>query len=118
MTTTHLIRGYVPSDSPLRHLAGRTVTLPAEDLPQLAERVRQLRQAGAEPVVLPVPRPVPWTGIALALAGAVLAELVVALHAILTNDPTTAWTAAGAMLLLGIALFPVLTHAEMEMDGR
>lgn len=118
MTTTHLIRGHVPPDSPLRHLAGRTVTLPAGTLPELADRVRELRAAGATPVVLAVPRPMPWTGIALALTGAVLAELVAALHAILTNDPDTAWTAAGAMLLLGIAIFPVLTRIEMESDFR
>ncbi|RLK13344.1 hypothetical protein DER29_4362 [Micromonospora sp. M71_S20] len=112
MTTTHLLRGQVPKDSPLRALAGRIVTVPARSLAELAERIRELRQAGVQPVVLAAPRPVPWTGIAWALTGGVLASLVAALTAILTDHTTTAWVAAGAMVLLGVSLFPVLTHLE------
>ncbi|MEU5945154.1 hypothetical protein ABZ793_06275 [Micromonospora sp. NPDC047465] len=114
MPTTHLIRGHVPEDSPLRALAGRIVTMPARSLAELAERVRELRQAGVQPVVLAAPRRVPWTPIAWALTGGVLASLITALAAILTDHTTTAWVAAGAMVLLGIALFPVLTHLEMD----
>lgn len=114
MTTTHLIRGHVPTDSPLRSLAGRTVTVPAGSLQQIAERVREMRRAGIHPVVLAAPRPVPWTPIALALAGAVLAALCAALAAILTGHTGLAWVAACAMVLLGVALFPILTHQEMD----
>ncbi|OKI52839.1 hypothetical protein [Micromonospora sp. CB01531] len=114
MTTTHLIRGHVPADSPLRQLAGRTVTLPAKSLQQLAERVREMRRAGIQPIVMAAPRPWPWTRIAFALTGAVLAATITALVAILTGHHSTAWVAAGAMVLLGIALFPVLTHQEMD----
>ncbi|MEU4777451.1 hypothetical protein [Micromonospora sp. NPDC023633] len=114
MPTTHLIRGHVPADSPLRALAGRTVTVPAGTLPELAERVRELRQAGIQPVVVAAPRRVPWTTIAWTLTGGVLASLVAALTAILTGHTTTAWVAAGAMVLLGVALFPTLTHLEMD----
>ena len=113
MTTSHYVRGEVPPDSPLRALAGRTVTLPADGLPQLATRVRELRRANIDPVVLPA-RYVPWTPIALGLAVGVLAAVGTALAAILTGHPTVAWVAAGAMVLLGIALFPVLTHLEMD----
>ncbi|MET7949200.1 hypothetical protein [Micromonospora sp. NPDC005324] len=113
MHTTHQIRGQVPADSPLRALAGRTVTTPAESLPEVATRVAEMRLARIDPVVLPA-RYVPWTPIAFALAGSVLAALVTALTAILTEHYTTAWVAAGAMLLLGLGLFPVLTHLEMD----
>ncbi|MCT2280382.1 hypothetical protein [Micromonospora chalcea] len=113
MTTSHYVRGQVPPDSPLRALAGRTVTLPAADLPQLADRVRELRRANVDPVVLPA-RYVPWTPIALSLAAGVLAAVATALAAILTGHPALAWAAAGAMVLLGVALFPVLTHQEMD----
>ncbi|WP_329013298.1 hypothetical protein OG271_04130 [Micromonospora rifamycinica] len=113
MTTTHRVRGQVPADSPLQALAGRTVTLPAESLEQIAARVREMRQARIDPVLLPARR-VPWTPIALTLAGAVLGALVVAIAAILAHEPVVAGIAAGAMLLLGLALFPVLTHLEMD----
>lgn len=114
MPTTHLIRGQVPPDSPLRALAGRTITVPAAGLAQLALRVREMRAAGVDPVVVAAPRRVPWTPVALALAGAVLAATITALTAILTGRHTTAWAAAGAMVLLGIALLPTLTHLEMD----
>lgn len=114
MATTHLVRGTVPADSPMRRLAGRTITIPAAGLRQLAERVRQFRQAGAQPVVLALPRSVPWTGIAWTLTGGVLAALIAALTAILHGHTEAAWTAAGAMVLLGIALFPTLTHLELD----
>ncbi|MEU5950530.1 hypothetical protein ABZ793_34015 [Micromonospora sp. NPDC047465] len=114
MPTTHLIRGHVPEDSPLRALTGRIVTMPARSLAELAERVRELRQAGIRPIVLAVPRRVPWTPIAWALTGGVLAALITALVAILTGHTGAAWTAAGAMVLLAVALFPTLTHLEMD----
>ena len=115
MPPTHLIRGHVPADSPLRALAGRTITVPAGTLPELAERVRELRQAGIQPVVVAAPRRMPWTPIAWALTGGVLAALITALAALLTDHTGTAWAAAGAMVLLGIALFPTLTHLEMDL---
>lgn len=115
MPTTHLVRGHVPPNSPLRRLAGRTVTLHAEGLPQMAARVQEMRRAGIQPLVLAAPRRVPWTPLALALAGAVLSAAIAALAAILTHHTASAWAAAGAMVLLGIALFPVLT--QQEMDG-
>ncbi|MFC4146632.1 hypothetical protein ACFO0M_10225 [Micromonospora mangrovi] len=113
MTTTHLIRGQVPPDSPLRALAGRTVTTPASDVTELAGRVRELRLANIDPVILPARR-VPWTPIAVTLAAGVLAAVATALAALLAGHPAVAWTAAGAMVLLGVALFPVLTHLEMD----
>ncbi|TDC81919.1 hypothetical protein E1193_13535 [Micromonospora sp. KC606] len=113
MTTPHLIRGTVPPDSPLRQLAGRTATLPAEDLPQLAERVREMRRANIDPVVLPARR-IPWTPIAVTVAAGVLAAAVNALAAILDGRTGAALGAAAAMVLLGIALFPILTHLEMD----
>ncbi|MEU4594389.1 hypothetical protein [Micromonospora aurantiaca (nom. illeg.)] len=117
MPATHHVCGYVPPDSPLRALAGRIITLPARGLQELAERVRELRAAGARPFVLAVPRPVNWTRIAVALTAGVLADLVAALAAILTGATTAAWVAATAMILLGISLFPVLTHLEAEGQG-
>ncbi|MGJ3228935.1 hypothetical protein ACQEUV_26800 [Micromonospora aurantiaca (nom. illeg.)] len=117
MPATHHVCGYVPPNSPLRALAGRIITLPARGLQQLAERIRELRAAGARPFVVAVPRPVNWTGIALALTAGVLAELVAALAAILTGHTTSAWAAAAGMLLLGISLFPVLTHLEAENEA-
>ncbi|MEK8108635.1 hypothetical protein NKG94_34365 [Micromonospora sp. M12] len=114
MTTTHLIRGYVPrtrrcATSPVAPSRTRRAACPswltesASYAPPAPTRSSSRAPAHA------------LTGIALALTGAVLAELVAALHAILSDNPTVAWTAAGAMVLLGIAIFPVLTHAEMEM---
>ncbi|TDC42104.1 hypothetical protein [Micromonospora sp. KC213] len=114
MLPAHHVCGYVPPDSPLRALAGRIITLPACGLQQLAERIRELRRAGVRPFVLAVPRPVQWTRIAVALTAGVLAELVAALAAILAGRTTSAWVAATAMVLLGVALFPVLTHLEMD----
>lgn len=115
MATTHLVRGHVPPDSPLRHLAGRTVTVPVEGLGQLTGRFNELRAAGAEPVVVAAPRPVPWTPLAVTLAAAVLAAMATALTAILTGHTAIAWVAATAMVLLGVALFPVLTQQEMDL---
>lgn len=46
MPTTHLICGTVPPDSPLRRLAGRTVSLPATNLGQIAARIAEARRAG------------------------------------------------------------------------
>ncbi|WP_431728258.1 hypothetical protein [Verrucosispora sp. TAA-831] len=109
----HLIRGTVPPDSPARALAGRTVTVPATDLPAVATRVAEMRAARIDPVVLPA-RYVPWTPIALTLASAVLGALVAALAAILAGETGIAWAAAGAMVLLGLGLFPVLAHQEMD----
>ena len=114
MPPTHHVCGYVPPDSPLRALAGSVVRLPARGLHQLVERVRELRQAGVQPVVLAAPRPVPWTAITWSLVGGVLASLVAAIAAILTHHTTSAWIAAGAMVLCGVALFPALTHLEMD----
>lgn len=114
MTTTHHVCGYVPPDSPMRALAGRIITLPASGLQQLAQRVCELRAAGARPFVLAVPRQVNWTRIAVALTAGVLVALVAALAAILTGHTTSAWIASAAMILLGVALFPVLTHLEMD----
>ncbi|SBT63909.1 hypothetical protein GA0070622_0877 [Micromonospora sediminicola] len=114
MAPTHHVCGYVPPDSPLRALAGRIITLPARGLQQLAQRVRELRAAGARPFVLAVPRRVNWTRIAVAVTAGVLAELVAALAAILTGHTMAAWAAAAAMVLLGLSLFPVLTHLEAE----
>jgi hypothetical protein len=113
---THLVRGYVPPDSSLRHLAGRMVTAPAEGLGQLAGRVRELREAGAKPVVIAAPRSIPWTPLAVAVTAAVLGALATALTAILNGHTTTAWVAAAAMVLLGIALFPILTQQEMDQE--
>lgn len=113
MTTTHQIRGQVPADSPARALRGRDVHLPAGTLAQLVHRWREMRVARVDPVIVPA-RYVPWTRIAVALAGAVLAAVATALTAILTGHTTTAWAAAGAMVLLGVSLFPVLTHLEMD----
>ncbi|OKI47248.1 hypothetical protein [Micromonospora sp. CB01531] len=115
MTPTHHVCGYIPPGSPLRALAGRIITLPANGLQQLYERIGQLRAAGARPFVLAVPRPVNWTRIAVALTAGVLADLVAALAAILTGHTTSAWVAAAGMVLLGISLFPVLTHLEKDL---
>jgi hypothetical protein len=103
----------VPADSPLRQLRGRTVTAPAPDLPAVAARVAEMRAARIDPVVLPA-RYVPWTPIALGLAGAVIASVIAAIAAILAGRTGAAWVAAGAMVLFGLGLFPVLTHHEME----
>ncbi|WP_431892629.1 hypothetical protein, partial [Micromonospora haikouensis] len=67
----------------------------------------------AKPVVWSA-RPVPWTPIALGLAAAVLGALAAAITAILNGQELLAGIAAGAMLLLGIALFPTLAHLEMD----
>lgn len=115
MTTTHHVCGYVPPDSPLRTLAGRVITLPARGLQQLAQRIGELRAAGARPFVVAVPRRVQWTRIAVTLTAGVLGALVAALAAILTGHTTSAWVAASAMILLGVALFPVLTHLESDL---
>lgn len=114
MPTSHLVRATVPEDSPLRTLAGRTVTAPASSLPEVAVRIAEMRRAGLDPVVVPVARPMPWTRIAVTLAAAVLAAMTAAIAAILTGHHTSAWIAAGAMVLLGLGLFPVLTHLEMD----
>ncbi|MFY1658593.1 hypothetical protein [Micromonospora sp. WMMD1274] len=114
MPPTHHVCGYIPPNSPTRALAGHVVTLPAHGLAQLADRIGELRTAGARPFVVAVPRPVNWTRIAVALTAGVLAELVAALAAILTGHHTSALVAAGGMLLLGLSLFPVLTHLEAE----
>lgn len=113
MTTTHRVQGTVPPDSPLQTMAGRTVTMPAESLPELVARVAEMRRARIAPVILPA-RYVPWTPLALALATAVLGALVAAFTAILTHHPAVAWVAAGAMVLLGLGLFPILAHLEMD----
>ncbi|MBM0275309.1 hypothetical protein [Micromonospora tarensis] len=113
---THLVRGHVPPDSPLRRLAGRTVTTPVEGLAQLAGRVDELRRLGAEPIVMAAPRSIPWTPIAFTLAGGVLVAVAAAIEAILTGHTATAWIAACAMVLLGVALFPVLTQQEMDQE--
>lgn len=113
MTTTHLVRGHVPPDSPLTALAGRTVTMPAGDLPQLAERVREMRRANIDPVVLPARR-VPWTGILIAGSGLILVDVAVTLASILTGHTLIAWLAAGAGIILGALLIPVCIHLEMD----
>jgi len=116
MARTHLVRGYVPPGAPLRHLAGRMVTVPVEGLAQLAGRVNELRRLGAEPVVMAAPRAIPWTPIAFTLAGGVLGALVTAIEAILAGDAVGSCVAACAMVLLGVALFPVLTQLEMDQE--
>ncbi|MEW2442766.1 hypothetical protein [Micromonospora marina] len=113
MTTSHYVRGEVPPDSPLRALAGRTVTLPAADLPQLATRVRELRRADIDPVVLPV-RYVPWTPVLLAGAGLVLVDVATVLAAILIGHTLIAWTAAGVGVVLGLLLLLACLHMEMD----
>jgi hypothetical protein len=118
MARTHLVRGYVPPGAPLRHLAGRMVTVPVEGLAQLAGRVNELRRLGAEPIVMAAPRQVPWTPIAFTLAGGILGALTAALEAIISGDAAAAWIAATAMVLLGVALFPVLTQLEMDQEGE
>ncbi|WP_431895905.1 hypothetical protein, partial [Micromonospora haikouensis] len=67
----------------------------------------------AEPVVWSA-RPMPWTPMALGLASAAIAAVVAAIIAILDGQEVLAGVAAGAMLLLGIALFPALAHLEMD----
>ncbi|MCX4474771.1 hypothetical protein OOK41_31420 [Micromonospora sp. NBC_01655] len=54
----------------------------------------------------------PWTPIALGLAGAVLGALAAALIAILEGHELLAGIAAGAMVVNGLLLFP----AHLEMD--
>jgi hypothetical protein len=114
MATTHLVRGTVPEDSPLRRLAGRTITVAVGSLPEAAVRILEMRSARIDPVVVPAPRPVPWTGIALGITAGIIAAVAAACTAILTGHTEAAWVAAGAMLLLAVALFPVLTHLEMD----
>ncbi|MEU7171911.1 hypothetical protein ABZ949_10515 [Micromonospora tulbaghiae] len=58
MPPTHHVCGYIPPNSPLRPFAGRIVTLPARGLAQPAERIGELRAAGARPIVVAAPRPV------------------------------------------------------------
>ncbi|WKU03769.1 hypothetical protein [Micromonospora sp. HUAS LYJ1] len=113
MTTTHRVRGEVPPDSPLKALAGRTVTMPAESLEQLAGRVREMRQARIDPVVLPARR-IPWTPIAVALTASIIADVIAAILAIINGSELVAGIAAAGMVLAGITLFPVLTHLEMD----
>ncbi|GGM14442.1 hypothetical protein [Micromonospora yangpuensis] len=113
MTALFRVAGTLPPDSPLRRLAGHTVTLPARDRATADRRAAELRQAGAVPVVWQV-RPVPWTWIAWNLTGVVLGALAAAITAVLAGDHATAILATAAMVAAGLALFPVLTHHEME----
>ncbi|MEV6801316.1 hypothetical protein AB0M91_23660 [Micromonospora rifamycinica] len=46
---THRVCGKVPPDSPLRMLVGRTVTLPAPTLEQLAARLTETMRVGIRP---------------------------------------------------------------------
>lgn len=113
MTPVYRVAGTLPADSPLRALAGHTITLPARDRADAARRAAELVQAGAEPVVWSA-RPVPWTPIALGLASAVIAAVVAAIIAILDGHELLTGVSAAAMLVAGLALFPVLTHLEMD----
>ncbi|MEU7617168.1 hypothetical protein AB0B27_13890 [Micromonospora rifamycinica] len=113
MTPLYRVTGTVPADSPLSRLAGRTITLPAHDPAGARRRAGELRQAGAVPVVWQIP-PVPWSWITWGLTSGVIASALAGVAAILAEDTEAAWTAAGSMILLGLALFPALTHLEME----
>ncbi|MFI2577678.1 hypothetical protein ACH5AJ_36395 [Streptomyces rochei] len=113
MTTLYRVTGTLPADSPLRQLAGHTITLPAHDPDDARRRAGELRQAGAVPVVWQIP-PVPWSWIAWGLTSGVIASALAAVGAVLADDTEAAWTAAGSMILLGLALFPTLTHLEMD----
>ncbi|WP_128763574.1 hypothetical protein [Micromonospora sp. MW-13] len=114
MTAPYRVAGTVPADSPLRALAGHTITFPARTQDDANRRAAELCQAGAEPVVW-LTRPVPWTPIALGLAGAVLGALAAAITAILNGHELLAAVAGGGMLLLGAALFATLIHLEMDL---
>ncbi|WP_036374340.1 hypothetical protein [Micromonospora sp. ATCC 39149] len=113
MTALYRVAGTLPPDSPLRRLAGRTITLPARTQDDADRRADELRQAGAVPVVWSL-RPVPWTPIALGLAAVVLGALAAAITAILNGHELLAGVSAAAMLVAGLALFPALAHLEMD----
>ncbi|MCX4470430.1 hypothetical protein OOK41_31535 [Micromonospora sp. NBC_01655] len=113
MTAPYRVAGTVPADSPLRALAGHTITFPARTQDDANRRAAELCQAGAVPVVW-LTRPMPWTPIALGLAGAVLGALAAALIAILEGHELLAGIAAGAMVVNGLLLFPALAHLEMD----
>ncbi|MBM0275078.1 hypothetical protein [Micromonospora tarensis] len=113
MTTIHQIRGKVPADSPLRALAGKTVTAPAGTPSEVAARVTEMRLARIDPVILAA-RHIPWTPIVLAGAGAVLVDVAVILAAILGGHNLIAWTAAGVGLVLGLLLLVACIHLQMD----
>ncbi|MCX5066882.1 hypothetical protein OOJ91_13605 [Micromonospora lupini] len=113
MTTTHQVSGQVPADSPLRALAGKTVTAPAGNPSEVAARVTELRLAHVDPVVLPVRR-VPWTPIVVTGAVVVLVDVAVVLAAILARHTLIAWTAAGVGVVLGLLLLVACIHLEMD----
>lgn len=116
MAPTHLVRGTVPPDSPLRSLAGRAITAPACGLREVADRIIEMRALRMDPAVMPAPRPVPWTGMAVTITGGIIIAVVGAIEAILDGRTTHAGVYAAAMLLLGASLFPVLTHLEMDQE--
>ncbi|MFG3702364.1 hypothetical protein ACGF5C_31455 [Micromonospora sp. NPDC047620] len=82
-TTRYAVTSQVPQGSPLTALAGRTVTMPAETADELARRVAESRDAGAEPVIVYTP-PSRWHYVVngasltsgLAAIGAALADLL------------------------------------------
>ncbi|MGW5556833.1 hypothetical protein ACWER9_06375 [Micromonospora sp. NPDC003944] len=113
MHTTHRVSGQVPADSPLRALAGKTITAPAGTASEVTARVAEMRLARIDPVVLAA-RHVPWTPIVLAGAAAVLVDVAVVLAAILGGHTLIAWTSAGVGLVLGLLLLVACIHLEMD----
>ncbi|MBX7264906.1 hypothetical protein KIF24_01790 [Micromonospora sp. Llam7] len=113
MHAPYTATGTVPQDSPLRAIAGRTVTAPAETLEDLLRRVTEMRKAGVTPVVQ-VARPVRWLWIAGALTGTTVIAVAGGVIAIVVEQYELAWTAAGAMLLAVVGIYAVLSHMELE----
>ncbi len=113
MHAPYTATGTVPDDSPLRAIAGRTVTAHTETLEDLLRRVREMRRAGIAPVVQ-VAAPVRWHWIIGALTGVAVAAIAACVIAIIFERHELAWTAAGAVLLAVAGIYTAATHLELE----
>ena len=115
-TTAYTVTSQVPQDSPLTALAGHTITMPAETVEELRDRIAESRAAGATPVIVCTP-PSRWHHVVngaaitsgLAAAVAVAAELL---------DWPGAFAAAVIVFALAFALAGIALAMEYRADQR